>query len=418
MERQLDVFIELATESVLVGRLWVRAKGARQAASFEYTAEWLGRPEAFSLDPELPLTRAAFHKAAGLFNAFTDPAPDRWGRNLLSRRELRQARAENRPPRTLMDVDYLTMVEDETRLGALRFADPAAPEARIYLASSERPIPPLIQLGRLLAAASRVVTDTDSDDDLRLLLAPGASLGGARPKASVRDADGRLMIAKFPSPTDDWPIPRWEAATMALAGMAGIDTPVSRLEIVARRPVFIMDRFDRMADGSRLAFRSALTALGASDGDVRSYMELADPLRQDGSRPAEDAIQIWRRMVFNVLVSNTDDHLRNHGYLREPGGWRLAPAYDLNPMPVDVKPRHHALTLDEHDDEASLDTCLSIAGAFGLKLPQAKAIAGEVGDAVSHWRAAAGDKGLTAAQIERMSSAFDHKDLSDALALR
>lgn len=418
MERELDVFIDLFGETVPVGRLWTRAKGARQTASFEYAADWLARPLAFSLDPELPLTRAPFHKAAGLFNAFTDPAPDRWGRNLLGRRELRQARAEARPPRTLMDVDYLTLVEDETRLGALRFADPAATVTRTFLATSERPIPPLIQLGRLLAAAGRVIMDTDNDDDLRLLLAPGASLGGARPKASVRDADGRLMIAKFPSPTDDWPIPRWEAATMTLAGMAGIDIPTSRLETVARRPVFIMDRFDRTAGGGRRPFRSALTALGASDGDLRSYMELADPLRQDGARPAEDAVELWRRMVFNVLVSNTDDHLCNHGYLREPGGWRLAPAYDLNPMPVDVKPRHHALTLDETDDEASLDTCLSVAGAFGLKQPQAKAIAGAVGEAVSHWRAVAAASGLTGAQVERMASAFDHADLAGALALR
>lgn len=179
-----------------------------------------------------------------------------------------------------------------------------------------------------------------------------------------------------------------------------------------------MDRFDRTAGGGRRPFRSALTALGASDGDVRSYMELADPLRQDGARPAEDAVELWRRMVFNVLVSNTDDHLRNHGYLREPGGWRLAPAYDLNPMPVDVKPRHHALTLDETDDEASLDTCLSVAGAFGLKQLQAKAIAGAVGEAVSHWRAVAAASGLTGAQVERMASAFDHPDLAGALALR
>lgn len=418
MERELDVFMDWQGETVPVGRLWARAKGARQTASFEYASDWLARRGAFSLDPELPLTRAPFHKAGGLFNAFTDPAPDRWGRNLLSRRELRQARAGNRPPRTLMDVDFLTLVEDETRLGALRFADPAAAQSRVFLAASDRPIPPLIQLGRLLAAANRVITDTDSDDDLRLLLAPGASLGGARPKASVRDAAGRLMIAKFPSPTDDWPIPRWEAATMTLAAMAGIDTPESRLETVARRPVFIMDRFDRGADGGRLPFRSALTALGAADGDVRSYMELADPLRQDGARAAEDAVQIWRRMVFNVLVSNTDDHLRNHGYLRESGGWRLAPAYDLNPMPIDVKPRHHALTLDEADDEASLDTCLRVAGAFGLRLPQAKAIAGAVGEAVHHWRDVAAAKGLTGAQIERMASAFDHADLAGALALR
>ena len=251
---------------------------------------------------------------------------------------------------------------------------------------------------------------------MRLVLAPGASLGGARPKAAVIDNDGHLTIAKFPSPTDDWPVPRWEAVAMTLAQAAGIDVPAFALHKMQNRPVFLMQRFDRNNIGGRIPFISALTALAASDGDTRSYLELLDVLRTGGATPERDARQLWRRMAFNVLISNTDDHLRNHGYLRDAGGWRLAPAYDLNPMPVDVKPRHHALTLDEENDASSIDTAFSVAGQFGLKPDTARAIAAEVGVAVLAWRDVAAEKGLTGAQIERMASAFEHEDLAKAVA--
>ncbi len=410
MERELDVYMDWQGHTVPVGRLWARSKGARETSTFEYAATWRGQEGAFALDPALPLTAGQFH-SEGLFNAFTDPAPDRWGRSLLLRRERQLAKAEGRMPRTLLDLDFLTFVEDANRLGALRFTEAGA---QAYLATTDRPIPPLVNLPKLLSAATKVVNDKESEDDLRLLLAPGASLGGARPKAAVLGAAGQLMIAKFPSPTDDWPVPRWEAVAMELARAAGIDVPPASLKIVQKRPVFIMTRFDRDSAGRRLPFISALTALGASDGDVRSYIELLDILRQDGSAPERDAAQLWRRMAFNILVSNTDDHLRNHGYLRELAGWRLAPAYDLNPMPIDVKPRHHALTLDEADDASSLDTAFKVAGYFGLKLEQARAIALEVGVAVLAWRQAAAAHGLTNAQIDRMASAFEHEDLRKA----
>lgn len=411
-DRDLDVYLDWQGETLLLGRLWTRSKGSKETSSFEYDETWLAREDRFSLDPALPLAAGQFH-AAGLFNAFKDPAPDRWGRNLLLRRERRQAKAESRPPRTLLDVDYLVLVEDENRLGALRFADSGT---KTFLAHSDRPIPPLVRLGTLLSAATRVIDDKESDNDLRLLLAPGASLGGARPKASVVDQNDQLLIAKFPSPTDDWPVPRWEATAMALARAAGIHVPPSELHEVHGRPVFVVRRFDRDEAKQRVPFLSAMTALGASDEDVRSYIELLDLLRQDGVAPDRDSAELWRRMVFNVLISNTDDHLRNHGYLREPGGWRLAPAYDLNPMPVDVKPRHHALTLDETDDTSSIDTVVSVAEYFGLKLPQAKQIVAEVTAAVLDWRDVAAANGLTVAQIDRMASAFEHEDILKAVA--
>lgn len=410
MDRELDVYVDWQGDTVLVGRLYARSKGKKETSSFEYADSWRGHPHAFALDPNLPLTAGAFH-TDGLFNAFTDPAPDRWGRSLLTRRELKDAKAEGRTPRTLLDIDFLTLVEDANRLGALRFAETGTDH---FLAQTDRAIPPLLKLGQLLSATTRIIDDKESDDDLKLVLAPGASLGGARPKAAVIDADGKLAIAKFPSPTDDWPTPRWEATAMELARAAGIDVPNFHLRTVQNRPVFIMRRFDRDNDGRRIPFISALTALGAADGDTRSYIELLDPLRQDGAAPDRDAAQLWRRMVFNVLISNTDDHLRNHGYLRDAAGWLLAPAYDLNPMPVDVKPRHHALTLDEVDDASSMDTAMRVAGYFGLKADDAHVIATEVAAAVLGWRDVAAQKGLTGAQIERMASAFEHEDLYKA----
>jgi serine/threonine-protein kinase HipA len=226
------------------------------------------------------------------------------------------------------------------------------------------------------------------------------------------------LIAKFPSQSDDWPVSRWEEVAMTLAGRAGIVVPPWRLVQVARRPVFMMNRFDRQAGGQRVPFMPALTALGAADGESRSYLELVDVLRQGGAAVDEDAAQLWRRMVFNILISNTDDHLRNHGFLRDVRGWRLSPAYDLNPVPIDVKPRVHCLAFSELDDEASVDIALSVAQAFGLSHDKAVVIMAEVGATVAGWRDAAAQCGLTATQIGRMDSAFEHEDLQKAKGVR
>ena len=414
MDREIEVHIDWDGATRLVGRLWARAKGARQTCSFSYDPAWLGLKDAFALEPNLPLVRGEAHWNGGLFNAFSDPAPDRWGRNLMGRRERHQAKLEGRAPRTLLEADFLMLVEDRTRLGALRFRDTGA---EAFEAAGAHPVPPLVALPRLLSAASRVLDDRETDADLRLLLAPGSSLGGARPKASVVGPDGKLLIAKFPSHTDDWPIPAWESVAMTLAERAGVVVPDFQLRQVARRPVFMMSRFDRIADGGRTPFCSALTALGAADGETRSYMELVDFLRRDGADAPADAAQLWRRMVFNILISNTDDHLRNHGFLREQSGWRLSPAYDLNPMPVDVRPRVHALCLNETEQDASLETAFSVASYFRLGKAEATDIASQVGAVVATWRDVAGQSGLSANQVDRMASAFEHADSAAAQAL-
>jgi serine/threonine-protein kinase HipA len=412
-ERVVDVFLAMGGEVPRVGRLWTRARSGRESASFEYDASWLARRDAFSLDPELELGAGQFHTERPLFNAFTDPAPDRWGQTLLRRNERIRAKAEGRAPRTLLTIDTLTLVDDETRLGALRFR---APDGDAFLTLGHRRIPPLIELPRLLRATSRLLDDEETDDDLALLLAPGTSLGGARPKATVRNTDGKLAIAKFPSQHDDWPVTSWEAATLAMAEAAGIAVPKRQFAAVLKKPVLIIERFDRRGS-ERLPYMSALTAMAARDGEPRSYLELAEVLRASGASPARDLEELWRRIVFNVLVSNVDDHLRNHGFLREPGGWRLAPAFDLNPVPIEVRPRVHALAIDEEDPSAPLERVLSIAGSFNVKEKRARAIAREVAGVTRRWRRFASDCGLSQRQLDRMASAFEHDDAEAAREL-
>lgn len=412
MERLVDVYLAI-DGGVRVGRLWARARSGRERASFEYDDAWLARPDAFSLDPELVLGAGQFHTDRPLFNAFTDPAPDRWGQTLLRRNERARARAEGRAARTLLSIDMLVLVDDESRLGALRFRDPAGGE---FLTTGRSRVPPLVELPRLLRATNRVLAEKETDDDLALLLAPGTSLGGARPKASVRDPGGRLAIAKFPSPQDEWPITRWEAATLAMAESAGIEVPRRQLATVLKKPVLIIERFDRRGS-ERIPYMSALTAMAARDGDTRSYLELAEVLQGFGAAPARDLDQLWRRVVFNVLVSNVDDHLRNHGFLREPGGWRLAPAFDLNPVPTDVRPRVHALAIDEDDPGAPLSRVIAIAPQFNVKAARARAVVREVAAVTRRWRRFASDCGLTQRQLDRMATAFEHDDAEAARAL-
>ena len=415
MDREVFVYVDTAAGPRLAGHLWARTRKSRPTATFEYDRTWLTSPERFALDPALAVGPGPFHTAADmpLFGAIGDSAPDRWGRGLMRRAERRRAKRKGETPRTLTEIDYLLMVNDEARQGALRFA---LEEGTAFVATHEdTPIPPLLHLPRLLSAADRVGTDSDTDEDLRLLLAPGSSLGGARPKASVRDRDGRLAIAKFPHQHDEIDTVRWEALALTLAEKAGIEVPRWRLENIAGRPVLLLQRFDRR-DGHRVPFLSAMSMLGARDRETRSYLEFVDALRQHGGSPRADMHALWRRIVLSVLISNTDDHLRNHGFLYEsPDGWRLAPAYDLNPVPTDLKPRVLTTAIDVDDATASLELALSVADYFELSGDQARATAADVGAAVSTWRKEASALGLSNSEIERMASAFEHEDLEAAL---
>jgi serine/threonine-protein kinase HipA len=414
MEREVLVYVDLGGRLHLVGRLWARTRGNKESASFEYDKLWLENPVRFSLEPALQLGPGPYHTAddVPMFGAIGDSAPDRWGRALMRRMERRRADREKRAPHTLSALDYLLLVDDETRAGALRFK---AQENGTFLCEyAGDGVPPLVALPKLLAASERVIDKKETDEDLRLLLAPGSSLGGARPKASVRGKNGLLAIAKFPRKDDDISTVLWEAAALDLATKAGIDVADRRVEKVGRKPVLIVQRFDRIG-AQRIPFLSAMSMLAAKDNETRSYMEIADSLRRYGAAPKQDLEALWRRIVFNILISNTDDHLRNHGFLYAgANGWRLSPAYDLNPVPTDVKPRVLTTAINEADGTASLELVLSVAGYFDVGTKSARKIAKEVGQAVTRWRRSAAKMGIKDAEINRMVSAFEHDDLENA----
>ena len=416
MNRDVLVYVDLQGRPHLVGRLWARLRKDRETATFEYDKNWLAHQERFSLEPALKLGPGPFHAPSDkpLFGAIGDSAPDRWGRVLMRRAERRRAQRDGTTPRTVREIDYLLLVDDEARQGALRFAEK---EGGPFLADQDpNKIPPLIELPRLLSAAEHVMADKDSDEDLRLLLAPGSSLGGARPKASVRDRDGHLSIAKFPNKGDEVNTVAWEAVALTIAGKAGIPVPEWRLEAIGKKPVLLLRRFDREG-ATRVPFLSAMSMLDARDNETRSYLEFVDVLRQHGAAAKKDMHALWRRIVFSILISNTDDHLRNHGFLwAGPAGWRLSPAYDLNPVPADIKPRVLTTTIDLDDGTASLKLAYNVASYFDLTAKEARAIAREVGKAVGAWRKEAAGLGLGKAEIDRMASAFEHDDLKAAVA--
>lgn len=415
MDQGILVYVDLMSRPLKVGQLWVHMRHGKESMSFEYDRNWLSHPNRFSLDPALKLDGGAFHAPAEkpIFGAIDDSAPDRWGRMLMRRAERKNAEREKRTPRTLKEIDFLLFVDDESRQGALRFK---IKEDESFLTTYDKNhIPPLMSLNKLLSAANHVLDETETEDEMRLLLAPGSSLGGARPKASVRDKDGCLAIAKFPRQDDEINIIAWEAVALNLAKKAGINVPEWRLESTGRRQILLSRRFDRK-NNLRIPFLSAMSVLSAKDNEMHSYLEIADAIRQMSAVPKEDLEALWRRIVFNVLVSNVDDHLRNHAFLySDLTGWRLSPAYDLNPTPSDIKPRILSTAIDLIDPSASVDLALKMSHYFDLELAQAKKILKEVGSATSLWRKEAMKIKIKKSEIDRMSSAFEHEDLQKAL---
>ncbi|WP_396216931.1 type II toxin-antitoxin system HipA family toxin [Gemmatimonas sp.] len=410
------VYIDMDRAPRLVGRLYVTAHRGGETATFQYDDAWVASADSFALEPALSVSRAPHYAGEDrrMFGALGDSAPDRWGQTLLRRAERREAKAENRAPRALREVDFLLGVTDSVRQGALRLA---LTEGGPFVAP-ERPagVPPLVELPALLAASDRYLSDQETAEDLRLLLAPGSSLGGARPKASVRDTNGTLLIAKFPKrEEDDYRVVVWEAVALQLARDAGIRTTESRLDRVADNDVLLVTRFDRQVTDQgvrRIPYLSAMSMLGAVDGERRSYVEIADALRAHGAAASQDLAELWRRIVFSVLISNTDDHLRNHGFLYTGAtGWRLSPVFDVNPVPTDIKDRMLSTAIGvDGDPTASLDIALEVAPQFGLKAVDAKRIVAEVGAATARWQTAASRFGIAASEIERLRSAFEHEE--------
>jgi serine/threonine-protein kinase HipA len=405
--KETRVSIDLDNQTIQIGRLWCHSKNNRESASFEYDQNWLQHPARFALEPALQLTPGSFHTPTGfrLFGAIGDSAPDRWGRLLMRRAASLRAKENNQTTPSLSELDYLLGVNDEARQGALRFSLPNKPTT--FLAEKNRQsIPPLIDLPKLLSATEHVIEKNETAESLRLLLAPGSSLGGARPKASIRDKDGSLAIAKFPSKEDEYNTVLWEATALSLAKQAGIKTADWRVETVCDKPVLILRRFDRH-NVRRIPFLSAMSMIGAKDNEQHSYLELAYALIQQGSQPLADLEELWRRIVFTIMISNTDDHLRNHGFLYiNNAGWQLSPAYDLNPTPVHIKPRILATSIDFDNADASLDTALSVAKEFRLTAKRSKEIIQEVSTPINNWRQTAIKYGLTNEECDYMATAF------------
>jgi len=414
---QVHVYLDLEryAQPVAVGVFHRQQSGAGEIFSFEYDRTWLERPEVFAFDPDLAMAVGHQYAAPNRknFGIFLDSSPDRWGRVLMQRRENARARGEKRKPRALTEWDYLLGVHDETRLGALRFR--AAPDGPFIDSDTEFAAPPLTSLCELQAASLQFEQHIDDEENpeyekwLTQLFTPGSSLGGARPKASVRDEAGNLCIAKFPSRKDTRDMGGWELVAHRLALRAGITVPEARVLRFADNAytTFLVKRFDRTTNGRRLAFLSAMTLTQRIDGEEgASYLELVDLLQSRGSNTKVDCKQLFRRVLFNISIHNTDDHLRNHGFFVDETGIRLSPAYDMNPS-IDRK----ELTLAINEVETACDFAIAIDSAkdYGLSKDVAQALVKEVQTAVGRWQEEATRLNISKAEQGLMAEAFQAK---------
>ena len=405
MTESIEVHVYQDGETLLVGRCRYVAKRNRQSSVFEYDESWLNHASAFALDPKnLPLEQHIVYTSSSksaLPGAIRDTAPDLWGRKLVQR-----AFRKSGVKRTLSEIDYLLAITDRTRIGALRYKR-EGDETFDHDIGHYR-IPPMIRLSALLNAADAVQANTETAEDLKLLLNEGSPLGGARPKSVVEDHDGSLAIAKFPKHDDDRSIPHGEVLAMTLAANAGINVARARILDVAGRPVSLITRFDR--DGTRrVPFLSAMSFLGIEDGDEATYTDIAEVIRMHSSAPTEDLHELWRRIVFNVMAGNLDDHPRNHAFLYDyDNKWCLSPAYDLNPVPLFEKARELTTWISEEGPEADLELARAAAPFFALKANRAEAIINDVATVLKSWRTTARQIGMSTADIAVYASAFDY----------
>lgn len=385
-----------------------QAKG-KKAFSFEYDVDWLASKRSFLLDPDIAFFKGR-HYPSGKenFGVFMDSMPDTWGRTLMRRRADLMAKERNVKSPTLYDIDFLLGVFDACRMGALRFK---LNEAGAFLDDNNlMPTPPWSSIRELQYAAAVIENDDNADAIkkwLALLMAPGSSLGGARPKANILDEQGHLCIAKFPSLNDTIDKGAWEYLAYSLAIESGIAMSDSKIEKIAgKHHTFITRRFDRSGK-QRIHFASAMTMTGNNEDTIREnpvgYLDIAEFIQFHGAENKKDLAQLWRRIVFNIAISNTDDHLRNHGFLLIDDGWRLSPAYDINPS---VDKDGLAINIDANSNDLNLDVAMGIGSYFHLTPAQMKQIIGQVGEVVSQWRNVADTIGISRQEQERMSDAF------------
>lgn len=398
---------------VLMGELHSERLKGKEIFSFEYDEEWLGSDQLQLIDPDLQFYSGLQHHSVDRknFGLFLDSSPDRWGRVLMRRRESALARKEKRAEQNLFETDYLLGVYDAHRMGGLRYK--LEKEGPFLDNNKELASPPWASLSELEQISLKLEQDEISDDPdylkwLNILMAPGASLGGARPKASVVAKDGCLWIAKFPSRNDGEDIGAWEMVTYQLALAAGINMAESKTQkFSSNHHTFLTKRFDRTNDGIRLHFASAMTLLGYSDGndhhDGVSYLELAEFISTHGANPSEDLEQLWRRIVFNICVSNTDDHLRNHGFVLTESGWKLSPAFDINPVATGTGLK---LNISDNDNSLDIDLAMEVYPYFRLSSEQAIVILEEVKASVKDWKKLADKLGISKANQELKALAF------------
>ena len=401
-----EVWVATAAGDVRAGTLQGRREGDTDSATFSYDDGYLQHGDAYSIDPVLPLRQGRFATLPGhsLFGALLDCSPDGWGRGLVEKEEQSRADMEGRSAQPLGEVDLLLKVRDDAREGALRFRGDSGP----FLATDTAGVPRLAELPELVDLAFHAGDGTADVDQLRRLLRASGSLGGARPKVHVVDVEGHLAIAKFPDEhADRWNLMAWEKVTLDLARAAGIVVADSRLLRAAGRHVLVVHRFDRRGE-QRVGYASAKTMLKAAVGERRSYLDIADVTEQRSAQPTQDLQQLWRRIVFTVLVSNTDDHLRNHGFLYDRGErWRLSPAFDVNPNPS-PEPLELNTAIDETDTSPSITTARAVAERFRVSSAEASQVVAQVLTAVQTWDQVARRHGLAESEIEQMRPAFEH----------
>ncbi len=394
----------------LMGVLHSELLRSKEIFSFEYDEEWIQRGFAQFLDPELDLYSGLhfLKDDKGNFGAFLDSSPDRWGRILMRRREAALARKEGRRESHLYETDYLLGVYDGHRMGGLRFK--LSEEGPFLDNNHEMAAPPWTSIRELEQVSLRLEDENVMDDPdylkwLGMLVAPGSSLGGARPKASIVDVQGHPWIAKFPSGNDHFDVGAWEMVTYELAKAAGINMVECRAQqFSSKHHTFLTKRFDRSSDGQRIHFASAMTMLGFADGqDGASYLDIVDFLTSHGRNVKNDLKELWRRIVFSISVSNTDDHLRNHGFILHPEGWVLSPAYDINPVETGTG---LSLNISESDNTLDFDLALEVRNYFRLDEEEAHQIISEVTEAVSNWKAVAKKYGISNTECELKSRAF------------
>lgn len=410
-QKIIYVYDDFSTDvPLLMGCLYVSVIKGGESYSFEYDRNWLKTTGiSLSLDPELmPYAGRQYPSDKNIFGLFADASPDRWGRVLMNKRERILADKEGRKPNKLYDSDYLLGVYDETRMGGIRFKlDPNGP----FLSDDQETAAPPWATLRTLEEASRHFESDESglaEKWLNQLIKPGSSLGGARPKATVIDTKDQLWIAKFPSKNDENDVGAWEMVAHDLAALCGLNVPEAKLEkFSSLGSTFLVKRFDRIRD-RRIHFASAMTLLGKTDGasavDGISYLDIAGIIRSCGAQPKKDLVELWKRIVFNMAITNTDDHLRNHAFILESGGWVLSPLYDVNPVPYGGE---LSLNVDEEDNSINIRLAIQTAARFGIAETEAQNYAEEILEIVrDNWSKIAANYGLTRRQIEEMRPAF------------